>query len=169
MISLNGFQNKISLLLKSNVNLLRLEMDFLHEKSVVLISNDTSTNEERNTLSNFSGSIPLKFLDETKYWKVALHSFGLHLMQKQNLCPKSSSHPAVIHISYKKLFSQSEKHKAQDISKLPLNMFEEENMIFIDGRKSYSAKSLVESFKSQVTNIIEKNPNKWCGIPVKFN
>ena len=48
-------------------------------------------------------------------------------------------------------------------------MFEEENMFFIDDRKSYSAKSLVESFKSQVTNIIEKNPNKWCGIPVKFN
>ena len=113
--------------------------------------------------------IPLKFLDETKYWKVALHSFGLHLMQKQNLCPKSSSHPAVIHISYKNLFSQSKKHKAQDISKLPLNMFEEENMLYIDDRKSYSAKSLVESFESQVTNIIEKNPNTWCGIPVKFN
>ena len=77
-------------------------------------------------------------------------------MQKQNPCPKSSSHPAVIHISNKDLFSQSKKHKEQDISKLPLNMFEEENMIFIDGRKSYSAKSLVESFKSQVTNIIEK-------------
>ena len=169
MISLNGFQNKISLLLKSNVNLLRLEMDFLHEKSVVLISNDASANEERNTLSNFSGSIPLKFLDETKHWKVALHSFGLHVMQKQNLCPKSSSHPAVIHIALKDLYSQSSKHKQQDISKLPLYMFREENMIFIDGRKSYSAKSLVESFESQVTNVIKTNPNKWCGMPVKFN
>ena len=72
MINLNGFQNEISLLLKSNVNLLRLEMDFLHEKSVVLISNDASTNEERNTLSNFSGSIPLKcniFVDLNFFYK----------------------------------------------------------------------------------------------------
>ena len=48
-------------------------------------------------------------------------------------------------------------------------MFEEQNMLYIDHRKSYSAKSLVESFKFQVTNILKKNPNEWCGIPVNFN
>ena len=43
-------------------------MEFEYEKTVVLISNVDSVNEEYNTLTHFTGLIPLNFLDHRKQW-----------------------------------------------------------------------------------------------------
>ena len=58
------------------------------DKSVLLMSNDLSSNKDNN-LTNFSGCIPPDFLNENKSWRVAVDSCGLDLMLKQ---PISSKH-----------------------------------------------------------------------------
>ena len=128
------------------------------EKSVLLISNCKSVTEEENTLTSFSGSIPLKYLDENKTWFVALHSCGLHLNVKQTLCPKSKHHPSLMHITWKDYSASVLEHSVDDVSKLPLGMFEDRHKLFIDREKSYSPESLVKEIEVVGTILPEYSP-----------
>lgn len=119
------------------------------EKSVLLISNDQDSAGWKNTLTNFSGSIPPNFLDRHKSWKVALHSFGLHLELKQALSPKYENFPSLIQITFKDFEALVSKYNVASTEDLSLNMFESALKFYIDRQKSYTSKSLVEDFKLQ--------------------
>ena len=116
------------------------------EKSVLLISNDQDSAGWKNTLTNFSGSIPPNFLDRHKSWKVALHSFGLHLELKQALSPKYENFPSLIQITFKDFEALVSKYNVASTEDLSLNMFESALKFYIDRQKSYTSKSLVEDF-----------------------
>ena len=170
-MNLNGFQQKILLLLKSSlhrkVNMKVFKMTT--EKSVLLISNSASITEEPNSLSSFSGSIPLNFLKTHKSWKVALHSCGLHLNLKQKLCPKYESHPALIHITYKDLSAALQRFEISDMQKLPLDMFEKSQKLFLDNGRHYSAKTVVQHLQNQTVLHLNNNEAIWFGIPLKYD
>ena len=139
------------------------------EKSVLLISNCKSVTEEENTLTSFSGSIPLKYLDENKTWFVALHSCGLHLNVKQTLCPKSKHHPSLMHITWKDYSASVLEHSVDDVSKLPLGMFEDRHKLFIDREKSYSPESLVKEIEREAKINMRKSGGDWNGFPLKYD
>ena len=139
------------------------------EKSVLLLSNGESINQEHNTLTSFSGSIPLNFLDDHKNWKVAVHSIGMHLNLKQKLCSKSEYMPAIIHIPYKELNITSTKHGVKDVANLPMEMFNECYKIFLDREKSYTAKSLTKHIEHQVNDNFKVYGCDWFGTPTKYD
>ena len=139
-------------------------MNDAHGKSVLLISNGESITGKENTLTHFSGSIPSNFLEEHKKWKVAVHSFGFHLLLRQRLCSQFESHPAIIQVTKKEFEAASKKHDVKNIEKLPLIMFNRSNMLFVEDGKSYSSKTLMEHFESQLNQLDEAK-----GIPLKYD
>ena len=139
------------------------------EKSVLLISNDQSVTDEKNTLTSFSGSIPHNFLRGNNNWKVALHSFGLHLMLKQTLAPKYENFPSIIQITFNDFQALTSKFKVSDVNKLSISMFESGLKFYIDGKKSYSSKSLVDDFKLQRNLYKRYKTNNSSSVPIKYD
>ena len=138
------------------------------EKSVLLISNDQSVTDEKNTLTSFSGSIPYNFLPENKNWKVAIHSFGLHLMLKQTLAPKYENFPSLIQITFQDFQALSSKFKVSDVNKLLIPMFESGLKFYIDREKSYTSKSLVDDFEMQRNSYKRYKTNDSSSMPIRY-
>ena len=137
------------------------------EKSVLLISNCQSITDEPNSLTSFSGSIPFNFLKPHKPWKVALHSCAIHLNLKQKLCPKRSSYPSLIHMTYKDFSAAIKWHGIDNLQKLKIEMFHQSNKLFLDSEMSYTAKSLVQHLQDQT--MLHANSGWFFGIPVKYD
>ena len=137
------------------------------EKSVLLISNCQSITDEPNSLTSFSGSIPFNFLKPHKSWKVALHSCAIHLNLKQKLCPKRSSYPSLIHMTYKDFSAAIKWHGIDNLQKLKIEMFHQSNKLFLDSEMSYTAKSLVQHLQDQT--MLHANSGWFFGIPVKYD
>ena len=139
------------------------------EKSVLLLSNAESITQEHNTLTHFSGLIPLNFLDDHKTWKVAVHSLGLHLNLKQKLCSKSEIIPAVIHIPYKQFSIKTKEYGVKDVNNLPMQIFDECHKIFLNREESYSAESLVKHIELQIKANFRTYGGDWFGMPLKYH
>ena len=132
----------------------------LDEKSVLLISNDESATGEKNSLTHFSGSIPQNYLDQYLNWKVALHSFGLHLQLKQSLSPKYENFPSLIQITFKDFEALIIKHQVSDLNELSIHMFQSALKLYINRQRSYTSKSLAYDLQVQTTqNLLYKSGN----------
>ena len=137
----------------------------LKEKSVLLMSNDQYLGGEKNTLTSFSGSIPPNFLDSHKSWKVAIHSFGMHLELKQTLSPRYENFPCLIQLTFKDLEALISKYKVKSVEDLSLSMFESTLKFYIDRKKSYTSKSIVEDFKLQAAHNSVYFKNEFQSLP----
>ena len=137
-------------------------------KSVLLISNDQYATGEKNSLTSFSGSIPDNFLQQHKNWKVALHSFGLHLLVKQPLSPKYENFPSLIQITFKDLEALSLKYQVHGIEDLSLHMFESALKLYIDRNKQYTVKNLADDFLLQTRQNNLYNSSNFQSIPLSY-
>ena len=110
------------------------------DKSVLLMSNDLSSNKDNN-LTSFSGCIPPDFLNENKSWRVAVDSCGLDLMLKQPISSKHEYQPSVIQITFDNLNKALGKSGSYDMDKLDFGIFENSFKFFADRERYYTQKS----------------------------
>ena len=137
------------------------------EKRVLLVSNDLSSNEN-NTLTSFSGCIPPGFLNESKQWRVAIHSCGLDLMFKQPISSKYEYQPSLIQINFDVLNTAIEETGGSyEMNKLDLGIFENSFKFFADRERYYTQKSLVEDLQRQAV-IYGEHHGKFDGVPFKY-
>ena len=141
----------------------------LEDKSVLLISNAESITETDNTLTSFSGFIPTNFLNQYKSWKVAVHSCGMHMMLKQPISPRYENLPSVIQITFKNLNIAISKYGLADMKQFKLGMLENSLKLFVDREKSYTSKTLVDEFKTQISTDQLYYRKSFDGIPMKYD
>ena len=138
------------------------------DKSVLLMSNDLSSNKDNN-LTSFSGCIPPDFLNENKSWRVAVDSCGLDLMLKQPISSKHEYQPSLIQITFDSLNKALGKIGSYEMDKLDLDLgiFENSFKFFADRERYYTQKSLAEDFQYQAA-IYKKRRGKFPGVPFKY-
>ena len=137
------------------------------DKPVLLISNELSSSDKKNTLTSFSGSIPPDFLNENKSWKVAVHSCGFDFMLKQPISSKYENQPSLIQITFLNFNTALGKRGSYDITKLDFLDFENSFKLFVDRERPYTQKSLAEDFQRQA-EIHKKSHGKFDGVPFKY-
>ena len=136
------------------------------DKSVLLISNDLSSNED-NTLTSFSGCIPTGFLNENKSWRVAVDSCGIDLMLKQPISSKYEYQPSLIQITFDDLNKALGKSGSYETDKLDLGIFEGSFKFFADRERYYTQKSLAEDLQYQAA-IYKKRHGNFDVVPFKY-
>ena len=137
------------------------------EKTVLLFSNGKSVTHKKNSLSHFSGEIPTNFLESHKEWKVSLQSYGLHLNLKQKICSKNEAMPALICISLKELKIAAAKFPNATNDDLPLDLFQDHHKVFINGERSYTARTLATHIRTQFMK--HRSKSDWYGYPVEYD
>ena len=140
----------------------------IHENTVLLFSNGKSMTEKENTLTSFSGKIPSNFLESHKEWKVGLNSYGIHINLKQKLCSKNATMPALIQISYQDFQTGAAKYPNASNENLPLRLFQQHHMIFINDEQPYTANTLVKHIAKKAQKQQLRSKTAWCGYPVIY-
>ena len=139
----------------------------MQEKTVLLFSNSKSVTHKENSLSHFSGEIPANFLERHKEWKVSLQSCGLHLNLKQKICSKNEAMPALICISFKDFKIAAAKFPNVSKDNCPLDFFQDHHKVYINGERSYTARTLATHIRSQFLK--HRSKSHWYGYPVEYD
>ena len=144
------------------------------QKTIVVLSNSPGNEDFNNTLSKFKMMVPTDFLDPEKRWQVCAKKVGIHFQLNNPICTQKNGYPEIIQINKNEL--ENAKHlkmiRANELvpeRELPLDLFPETSKIFIDGAKSYTAKTLAREVHATVMMKKKYFPSIWTGSPINYS
>ena len=144
------------------------------EKKILVLSNSPDDRDFNNTLSKFRMTVPADFLDPEKRWQVCAKKVGIHFQLNNPLCTQKNGYPEIIQIN-KREFEKAKQVKMLQANvvvnekKLPLDLFPESSKIFVDGSKSYTAKTLAREIHGSVMIKKKYFPSIWTGTPINYS
>ena len=144
------------------------------EKKILVLSNSPDDRDFNNTLSKFRMTVPVDFLNPEKRWQVCAKKVGIHFQLNNPICTQKNGYPEIIQINKKELENAKrlKMMQANELvveKKLPLDLFPETSKIFVDGAKSYTARTLAREIHASV--MIKKKffPSIWTGSPISYS
>ena len=143
------------------------------QKKIVVLSNSPGNEDFNNTLSKFRMTVPADFLDPEKRWQVCAKKVGIHFQLNNPICTQKNGYPEIIQINKKELeeakrLKMNQTNKLVLEKKLPLDLFPETSKIFVDGTKSYTARTLAREIHSYVMLKKKYFPSIWTGSPINY-
>lgn len=119
---------------------------------------------------------PKIFWTLIKKWAMSVESFGCHFRPKNPIVPKNSAIPSLIQISmddFNKGIIRYNLQEMEDLTNLPRGMFLPHHLIFIDGSKKYTPRTLAHHINSSIYNYCGEHganyKNVFRGVPVHYN
>ena len=142
-------------------------------KKIVVLSNSPGDKDFKNSLSKFRMSVPVDYLNPEKNWEVCATKVGIHFQLNNPICTQKNGYPEIIQIN-KKEFEKAKHEKIMQTNlvlvdnKLPLDLFPKTTQLFIDGEKSYTARTLAREIHSSVMLKKKYFPSIWTGTPINY-
>ena len=144
------------------------------EKKILVLSNSPDDRDFNNTLSKFRMTVPVDFLNPEKRWQVCAKKVGIHFQLNNPICTQKNGYPEIIQINKKELENAKrlKMMQANELAvekKLPLDLFPETSKIFVDGAKSYTARTLAREIHGSVMLKKKFFPSIWTGSPISYS
>ena len=144
------------------------------EKKILVLSNSPDDRDFNNTLSKFRMTVPADFLNPEKKWQVCAKKVGIHFQLNNPICTQKNGYPEIIQINKKELENAKrlKMMQANELAvekKLPLDLFPETSKIFVDGAKSYTARTLAREIHGSVMLKKKFFPSIWTGSPISYS
>ena len=144
------------------------------EKKILVLSNSPDDRDFNNTLSKFRMTVPVDFLNPEKRWQVCAKKVGIHFQLNNPICTQKNGYPEIIQINKKELENAKrlKMMQANELvveKKLPLDLFPETSKIFVDGAKSYTARTLAREIHGSVMLKKKFFPSIWTGSPISYS